>query len=131
MIYVTKQSPHKITTCTADAECRWDWHSFETVERIANDLTAIHGKVYLPIDSGTSTHPRYDIIEAPLVGDAISSGFNGDIRPCGHIKSISNSFRVITSTDGSKFYRKKQTGVWKKGYLSLVMGHIDRTNPHF
>lgn len=87
---------------------------------------------YLAVDRGRHVAPRYDVIVKPAVGDDVSYGFNGDFYPCGQIKSISKSLKLITTTDGSKFYRKRQTGQWIKDKTwILVKGHLDKRNPSF
>ena len=116
-------------------ESRWDWHhkdGFETVTKIAKELTEATGRHFIGTDAGSSTAPRYDIVEVPKVGDDVSYAFNGDSYPCGQIKSISDSLRLITTTDGSKFYRVRQTGCWRmNGTWSLVAGVHNERNPHF
>jgi hypothetical protein len=115
-------------------QSRWDWTSFGQVCIIAQYLTAMTGKTYLGADAGSSTTPRYDIIEAPQVGDPISYGFNGDYYPDGHIERITKNWMVV-STTGSKYNRSRQgagTG-WLKvgGTWSMVAGHIFEQNPSF
>lgn len=113
-------------------QSRWDWKDFAIVERLAMYLTAMAGKTYLPTDATESTSPRYDIIEAPKVGDKVSRGFNGDYYPEGEIVKITKGWRVTTST-GAKFNRFKNTSGWRevgKGFW-MVHGHIDERNPHF
>jgi hypothetical protein len=73
-----------------------------------------------------------DIGEAPAVGDEVSYAFNGDYYPCGTIKSISASFRLIITTEGQKFYRRRESACWKyNGVWSMVDGHREELNPHF
>ena len=111
---------------------RHDIESLEHAGEIAESAQKATGKLYLPVDSGSGVWPRFDVIEAPAVGEAVSYGFNGDYYPCGHIKSISASFRLITTTGGQKFYRRKQTANWKyNGVWSLVDGHRSELNPSF
>ena len=77
-------------------------------------------------------YPKYSIFELPQVGDPISYGFNGDYYPCGEIKSISATKKLIVSTTGAKFYRRNNSASWvKNGTWSMVAGHIDERNPHF
>lgn len=109
---------------------RWDWKSFEEVTKIASQLTEDTGVLYIPIDSGEHTSPRYDVTEAPRIGDPISYAFNGDYYPCGLIATISNSMKKITSTDGTTFYRRRNTGAWiSNGTWYMVHGLISRQNP--
>jgi hypothetical protein len=126
-------------------QSRNDWKDFATVERIAAELNMAQEnkpqderKHYVATDSSANVSPRYDVIEAPKVGDAVSYSFNGDTYPCGHVTHISDSYRVITTTgDGTppkrmKFYRRRLSGSWvNNGTWSLVSGHIYEQNPSF
>jgi hypothetical protein len=86
----------------------------------------------MAVDRGTSVYPRYAVIRKPQVGDDVSYAFNGDYYPDGQIASISKSMKVITTTNGHKFYRRKESGSWvMNGTWTLVNGHIDRRNPSF
>jgi hypothetical protein len=111
---------------------RHDFKSLEHAGDIAKSATQATGKLHLPVDSGSGVWPRFDVIEAPAVGDDVSYAFNGDYYPCGQIKSISASHRVITTTEGQKFYRRRESGCWKlNGIWSLVDGHRHELNPSF
>jgi hypothetical protein len=151
MLYFTfKFAPNDgtIEAVTADAfeydrdrpyTYRGDFETMEQAEYIADCLNNLHRnksqrgvRNYLAIDNGAYCSPRYDVIELPQVGDDVSYGFNGDSYPCGQIKSISKSLKVITTTGGEKFYRRKQTGTWKMHKTwSLMKGHHNDRNPHF
>lgn len=143
MIYVLV-TPEEVRTISlkeaqarrwVDVEDRHDWDTMEKAERIASGLNvyAEGGETYMAIDNGACVSPRFDVIVAPKVGDDVSYGFNGDCTPCGQIKSISKGeMRVITTTDGTKFYRNKLSGRWvNNGTWVLVRGHISERNPHF
>lgn len=111
---------------------RWDFTSFDHAIYLAEQLTIVAGRLFIPIDNGEGHSPRYDVIKAPAVGDDVSMGFNGDYYLCGKIKSISNTYRVITTDAGRKFYRKRLTGAWKyNGTWTLVDGQRSERNPHF
>lgn len=111
---------------------RWDYQSFDHVERLAKELSEATNVHFIPVDNGGSVKPRFDVIQAPVVGDEISMGFNGDYYLCGKIKSISDSLRVITTEAGRKFYRRGLTGAWKYNQTwTLVKGRRDERNPHF
>lgn len=125
-------------------ESRWDWKSFERVaeiaaglNKLAADFCPLEANKYLAVDSGPSVSPRYDIIEAPKVGDKISYSFNGDTYPDGEIVRISKDLRVITSSTGSRYWRVKLSehgsGKWLKsgGTWSLVKGHVSEWNKEF
>lgn len=111
-----------------------DLNSFEEVTTLAAYLTAMTGKTFLPADAGAHCSPRYDVIEAPKVGDPISYGFNGDSYPDGEIVRITPNWMVISST-GSRYNRSRQGrgGGWRKvgGTWSMIHGHIYEQNPSF
>jgi hypothetical protein len=111
---------------------RRDIDSMDDAGKLAQSATEVTGKLYLPVDAGSGVWPRFDVIEAPAVGDEVSYAFNGDYYPCGQIKSISASFRLITTTEGQKFYRRRESACWKyNGVWSMVDGHREELNPHF
>jgi len=111
---------------------RHDFKSMDQAGEIAKSATEVTGKLYLPVDAGSGVWPRFDVIEAPAVGDEVSYAFNGDYYPCGTIKSISASFRLITTTEGQKFYRRRESACWKyNGVWSMVDGHREELNPSF
>jgi hypothetical protein len=115
-------------TRTIDVESRWDWKTFDAAKEVAAAL----GAEYAATDSGEGVSPRYDIIKLPQVGEPISYAFNGDYYPCGTIAAVSDSKRIVTSTEGQKFYRRKESGAWiYQRTWSMVRGHISRTNPEF
>lgn len=108
---------------------RWDWKSLEEVETLARYLTAMTGKIFLGVDKSESVSPRFDIIEAPKVGDPVSYAFNGDCTPCGHVERITKNWMVITTT-GRRFNRKAGGWLQVGGTWSLVTGHFEERNPH-
>lgn len=111
---------------------RWDFECFEQALLIAIQAETATGNAYLPIDNGENVSPRYDVIESPRVGDSVSRGFNGDYYPEGEIVKISDSYKVITTSTGKKFYRKGLTGRWRFGRIwTLVAGQHSRKNPSF
>lgn len=107
--------------------------SFEQAERYAAQASANDsGRVYLAIDSGEHCWPRYDVVEAPRVGDEVSMGFNGDYYPRGTVAKVSANYRVVTTSDGHRFYRRRLSGAWlHKGQWYLAAGHIRAWNPEF
>lgn len=111
---------------------RWQWKDFATVEKLARYVTAMTGRDHLPVDRGSSTAPRFDVIEAPRVGDPVSYGFNGDYYPCGYITKITKGWRVTTS-EGKVFNRRNFGAGWVMvgGTWGMVAGHINERNPHF
>ena len=119
----------------ANIENRNDWKSLEAAQEVATALTAKYDALYIATDAGGHVSPRYDVIEAPKVGDAVSYEFNGDSYPCGHITAISDSLRRIVATEGTTqrvFWRRKQTGAWiNGGTWSLRPGHTYKQNPSF
>lgn len=119
-------------------ENRNDWPTFERAEQVAKELNEAAVQTverpYIATDAGPHVSPRFDVIARPLVGDAVSYGFNGDSYPDGKIIKVSGKeFRIITTDTGSVYYRRKQSGGWKKqgGTWSLLAGHRNERNPHF
>ena len=133
MIYV-KVEGDNVTLSNIDdltAQSRWDWKSYEQVQDLAAKLSVNENKLYIGVDKGPSVSPRFDILQAPAVGDEVSYTFNGDYYPCGQITKISTSLRRVETDEGKVFYRRKNTGVWLNGRTwCMVHGHISEQNPH-
>lgn len=110
---------------------RWDFKTFDIAKAIAASATKVEGKLYIATDAGPAVSPRYDVIEAPVVGDAVSYAFNGDSYPCGEIVSISKTLKVIRTSEGKVFHRRRESGCWKSGGWSMIAGHHDERNPSF
>lgn len=116
----------------AGATDRNDMTSLDHAERIAADATALTGELHIGVDRGRNCYPRFDVIRAPHVGDAVSGSFNGDSYPEGHIVSVSPTLKKVTTSTGAEFFRRKQSGSWiKQGTWSLIQGHESRRNPSF
>jgi hypothetical protein len=113
-------------------QSRWDWKDFATVVSLAKYVTAMTGKIHLPVDNGPHHSPQFDLVEAPAVGDEVSYGFNGDYYPDGTVVKITPTFRVTTST-GHTYRRKGMTSGWYQpgGTWGLVAGHVYAQNPSF
>lgn len=106
--------------------------SFERAESLAARLTTQEGKTYLPVDRGEWVWPRYTVIEAPVLGEFCSMGFNGDYYPQGKIVKISKDYRIITLDNGKRFWRRKLSESWKYDKMwGLVPGNRDERNPSF
>jgi hypothetical protein len=140
MIYIHEEGDKiRLSTIHEAQEDRWigysnrnDWKTYQRVEDIAKRLTEATGKLYLPTDAGAYVSPRYDVIEAPQVGDEVSYAFNGDYYPCGTIASISSSYRKIVTSEGDTFWRRRHSGTWLKDRTwALIPGHINKQNPEF
>lgn len=109
-------------------ENRNDWKTFDAAKEVAAAL----GEGFIATDAGSHVSPRYDVTELPKVGDKVSYAFNGDSYPCGTVTAISPSLKVITTSEGKKFYRVRETGSWRNaGTWSLVSGHCYKQNPSF
>lgn len=109
-----------------------DFITLEHAQTMAERLQAFDGNSYLATDESESTSPRYRVIQAPKIGDAVSKSFNGDSYPCGHIIKITPTWNITTDT-GAKFRRYKQTSGWReqgRGFW-MAAGHIDERNPSF
>lgn len=108
---------------------------FLFAQQIADGASKLAGRAFLATDAGDHVSPRYDVIEAPKVGDDVSRAFNGDYYPVGKIVAIHKNYRRIV-VDGDRgrliFSRRKESGAWvNKGMWSLVPGVINRLNPEF
>ena len=113
-------------------ENRNDWSCLEQAEIVAKKLTKHYlFKSFMATDEGTGCSPRYDVIEAPRVGDEVSKSFNGDYYPCGNIVAISQTKKKITTSTGESFYRRKDTGKWLSGPFALIKGVESRLSPEF
>lgn len=113
-------------------QSRWDWETMSAAQDVAAKANAKAGyRRYLAVDRGAYVAPRFDVIEMPRVGDEVSHGFNGDYYPDGTIVSISKSLKVITTSTGTKYYRKRESGRWASGTWTLIRGHRTEQNPHF
>lgn len=111
---------------------RRDFDGMDVAEVIARGATELTGERYIATDAGPHVSPRYDVTRAPAVGDKVSYAFNGDSYPDGEIVRVSASLKVVTTSTGSRFYRRKQSGSWVKGGTwSLVRGHVRKLNPEF
>ena len=109
-----------------------DLKSFEGACLLALSLSEETGIDYIGIDRGEWVWPQYGVILAPRIGEPVSISFNGDRYPCGRIKSISKSLKLITTTTGKKFYRRRLTGSWiSDGTWTLVSGHVSARNESF
>lgn len=107
----------------------------ERHEVLARQATEVTGRLHVVIDNGSHRYGnRYDILEAPAVGDAVSYGFNGDSYPDGYITHVTaGTLRVVKTDTGSVYYRKKNSGAWVKkgGTWGMTKGHTQKINPHF
>lgn len=111
-----------------------DCKDMQEAATLAGAATISLSRLFLPVDRGSHVHPRYDVIEAPRVGDEVSYGFNGDYYPDGVITKIGGTAcsRIYTST-GSVYNRRRQSASWIKrgGTWSMVKGHRNERNPSF
>jgi hypothetical protein len=106
--------------------------SFAEAEKFAAQLTAHFNKQYIPVDHGAHCYPRFDVVEAPVVGEPVSYAFNGDSYECGYITKVSSSLKRVETSTGRVFYRRKLSGVWLNGKTwSMVHGHVNELNPSF
>jgi len=106
--------------------------NFEFAEKVAREATALTGRAHVATET-PSCWPRFDVVEAPKVGDAVSYSFNGDTYPDGFVVKVSDSLRVARTDTGSVYYRRGKTGTWVKagGTWALVHGHRNERNPCF
>jgi hypothetical protein len=111
---------------------RNDMKTFEAAEKIAREASAVTGRKFVATET-PNCYPRFDVVEAPAIGDAVSYSFNGDYYPDGRVVAISESLRLVRTDTGSRYYRRGKTGAWVKagGTWTLVHGHISEKNPCF
>lgn len=111
---------------------RHDIGTLQYASTLASILTEKLGKTYLAVDEGPGHYPRFDVIEAPMIGAPVSYAFNGDYTPCGTISKITRTWQITTST-GKKFRRSGDSSSWRMtgGTWSMVSGHISERNPSF
>lgn len=108
----------------------WDLTSLEQAQQVV-DLFSEKEEL-MAVDKGEWVSPRFDIVRKPKVGDEVSMCFNGDYYPCGTIVKISDSMKLITTSTGKKFYRRKLTGVWLYSQtFGLIQGNHSKMNPEF
>jgi hypothetical protein len=116
---------------------RNDLGSFAEATELAAEInslpeTSLAGATYIPTDAGPNCSPRFDVILAPKIGDPISYSFNGDSYPDGEIVKISGSLRIVTSSSGRRYYRRRLTGSWiNNNCWSMRAGHHSELNPSF
>ena len=141
LVHVVNESPFTGTPKLKDfpgivydrVEDHWDWNLIQQVEKVAAKATECFGKLYLPTERSGVGRDRFNIVEAPVVGDEVSYAFNGDSYPDGTIVSVSKSFKKITTSTGNVYFRSKNSGCWLKsgGTWSMVAGHVRKQNPEF
>lgn len=140
IVLVTQESPYTGTGVLKSelggvkfdsVEDSCDFKSFDQTKQIAEEVSALTGKQWLACERDGCS-PRFTIIQAPQIGDKVSSGFNGDYYPEGEIIKITPTFRVTTST-GKQFNRSKNSCGWiaKGGTFFMVAGHVSRQNLEF
>ena len=136
MIYIILDAENKAVAVSNErvegaVVSRWDYKDMAHVERLASELSEATGSLYVATDAGSGVSPRYDVIKAPAVGDAVSYAFNGDYYEDGEIVAVSSSLKVVTTSSGKKYYRKALTGRWLYSKTwTLVQGHRNEQNPH-
>lgn len=96
------------------------------------EAEAACGPGQIVTDEGPSVWPRYQVITPPAVGDLVSREFNGDSYPDGEIIRVGTGPRmVVTTSTGSRYLRRGESGAWLSGMWSLQPGHVTKRNPHF
>ena len=136
MITVVRNPEGQITEVTseyrANGENRNDWLTHDHAKRVAEQVTAFTGQLHIGTDNGPHHHPRFDVARVPAVGDDVSYSFNGDTYPCGKVAKVSKTLSLITTDQGHRFYRVRETGGWRmSGTWWLVQGHKYTQNPSF
>lgn len=118
---------------TTGRECK-SYEDAERLARLATEDFKDKGDVFLAVDRGSHTWPRYDVVRAPKVGTPVSKSFNGDSYPDGVITKVGGTecSRIYTST-GSKYNRRRKSATWviNTGTFMMISGHHDERNPSF
>lgn len=111
---------------------RHELHKFADAQVLAEKATRLTGETWLPADDGPNRYPRFDVIQAPKLGDLVSRSFNGDSYPAGKIVQISSSFRRVKTDDGTVFYRVGNSASWRNNQTWwMISGHHHELNPSF
>lgn len=143
MIYVTMEANRAVSASTeypkeeggrfpANVQNRNDWKTLARAEEVAAQLTEATGTLYIATDAGPNVSPRFDVIDAPVVGAKVSKAFNGDYYPEGEIVKVSASLKRVETSTGVVFFRRGKSGAWVEGGTwSMVQGHIERRNREF
>lgn len=101
----------------------------EAIQNACERRLSRHG-----IDALLTRNHRGDlgIVQLPKIGDCVSRAFNGDYYPAGKVTSISKSGKVVTTSDGTKFYRVRETSAWRADKTWwMTAGHVSKRNPEF
>lgn len=118
-----------------DAEwvSRWNWDTAAEAQKVADAAEARSGHVFLVSDRGGWVSPRFDVVEAPRIGDKVSKSFNGDSYPDGEIVKIAKNYRYVQTSTGRKYWKKGKTAsfVLTGGTFYMISGHVEERNPHF
>jgi hypothetical protein len=131
-IYANGKLTAVTTDYVRDAVNRNDFKSLADAERVASDATTLTGDLYVAADRGGYTSPRYDVVEAPVVGAKVSRSFNGDSYPAGTIIKVSDSLKRVQTDDGTVFYRVGNTDSWRNNRTwFMAYGHHNERNPSF
>jgi len=104
------------------------------MDTLANaTLTAnLKGEGYTVADNGLNVWPRFEVIEAPKVGDAVCAKLGGDLRSDGEIVSVSPSLKVIRTSTGSVYRRRRSSAVWLRDrHARMVIGEAARLDSEF
>jgi hypothetical protein len=131
-IYVNGELKTVTAEYAQSAINRNDMTGMAHAEEIAQDATTLTERLHIAADRGEYTSPRFDVIEAPRVGEEVSRGFNGDYYPAGKIVKVSASLKRVTTDTGVVFNRVRQSDCWRNaGTWGMVRGHKSERNPHF
>ena len=106
--------------------------NLDHANRVAAICTHYLGETWVGTDAGPHCYPRFNAQRAPNVGDDVSYAFNGDSYPCGQVVRVSKSLKVITTSNGDRYFRVKLSGGWRRNRTWwLTEGHVSKYNPSF
>lgn len=132
-VYDLRQNLVEVTTeYRADGKCRIDWDTMREAEDVAEEATALMGRLHVACDRGPYVSPRFDVIAMVQVGDEVSRRFNGDSYPAGKVVKISKSLRRVEAEDGTVFFRVGRSDSWRaNGTWFMARGKHNERNPSF
>jgi hypothetical protein len=113
---------------------KWQIQSFDHATQIAEEQTERFGRRWVATDRGAKVCPRFSTVEAPQIGDLVSSNCDGESWPEGEIVRVTGgTFALVKTSTGATFRRHGQTGAWINtgGTLRMIRGHVREINPQF
>ncbi len=114
--------------------CDWDIQGSSHAVRLAAEAETVTGRPHLAVDREGGCSPRFSVVPIPTVGTPVSYTFNGDAYPDGFVTHVTKKTgRVVKTSTGSVYYRRKTTDTWMKkgGTWFMCFGHVSERNREF